>query len=245
MLLGHNSRADQEMPIGSFREVKIRDLGVEVEGELLEEHPKHKLIMAALAKGLLMWSIGFIPVKGRRPTADELKAHGDDLEFVWEEIELIEISLVTIGSNRQAIAALREMQSRYVRTELVDADYEEVLAKMVEVNDKLNSRLRSVRPLTRKSFDEHREKIMKVCSDFVVALDGALKALGDEVGGGEPEGDKPEGDKPAEGGNGNGGTPPPPPPPKKDTTAEALLNDATAQVKALFAGDGANPPEEV
>lgn len=232
MLLGHNSRADDEMPIGSFKDVKVKDNGLEVLGELMAEHPKFKLILAALERGLLMWSIGFIPVKGRRPTSDELRAYGEDLEFVWEEIELLEISLVTIGSNREALAHLREIQLSYAKRELVDAQFADILAEMAKMSASLSGVKRRTTPLTRAAAQEKVDAVMAHCSTFVQGLKTLLDELVAAAGAAEDpaEGDGKPGDgKPAAaGGAGNGGTPPPPPP-KKD--ALGLIDEALAQAR--------------
>ena len=57
-------------------------------------------------KFLNAFSVGFMPLKGHRPTPDEIKANPilADARFIFDEWELLEFSPVTVPANPEALA---------------------------------------------------------------------------------------------------------------------------------------------
>lgn len=176
MLLGHESDSSRELPIGKFHKLIIRDLGLEVEGTLLPEHPKYHAVRAAVEAGLMAWSIGFYPKVGRNATDEEKAAHGMDLEWVWEEIELLEVSLVSIGSNRNTFAALRAIQGREAIRDMSIAEYAMAIRQLIETRKRVEGLTRKM-TFSKRDAQQSVDTIMGLCNDFIVNLKNELNAL--------------------------------------------------------------------
>jgi phage head maturation protease len=52
------------------------------------------------------FSVGFIPLKGHRPTPDDIKKNPDlaEARFIYDEWELLEFSPVTVPANPEALS---------------------------------------------------------------------------------------------------------------------------------------------
>ncbi len=186
MLLGHDSNASRTLPIGRFERIAIKEEGLEVDGTMLKEHPQYAAVRAAVEAGLMMWSIGFIGKKGRQPYEEEVAKHGDGLQWVWEEVELLEISLVTIGSNRHTLAAMKALAARAARADLVDADMVEIMKSIRAMSAGAARQLKRAR-FGRKEMNAHIGTIMAAANTFVEALQTGLNAILDELPGDEED----------------------------------------------------------
>jgi HK97 family phage prohead protease len=134
MLLGHEHDASTELPIGKWDGVELGADGLRVEGPLLKEHRRYHEVRAAARDGLLALSIGFYPLKWRDATDEEQKEFGGAIRRVVEEVELLEVSLVSIGSNRDTLAELRSMavaESRRAHAQPVEGeDFARAIAEL-------------------------------------------------------------------------------------------------------------------
>lgn len=86
---------DQKRPIGFWHEITEDEHGLFVKGQLLLDLQGGREAYALLKAGIIdSMSIGFRPLKAKR--------HGKDAARVFEEVDLMEISLVTFAANTEA-----------------------------------------------------------------------------------------------------------------------------------------------
>lgn len=102
---------DPEDVIGRVTSLSVSDAGLEIEVEFaaVELNPKADRCLSLVKAGFLnAVSIGFIPVE----------SHSDGDAIIHDKIELLEISLVVVGSNSDALA-LRQLISISKRSALM------------------------------------------------------------------------------------------------------------------------------
>jgi HK97 family phage prohead protease len=111
MLLGHEYDASKVLPLGGMREVRAEKDGLWVEGEVSAAHPQADHVLGLAEEGLLAWSIGFMIPEGgvRDPNEEEIRTYGKGLKRVITEVEILEISLVSVPANRDTMARLRSL----------------------------------------------------------------------------------------------------------------------------------------
>ena len=104
-------------------------------------------------KFLNAFSVGFIPLKGHRPTPDEIKKAPElaDARFIYDEWELLEFSPVTVPANPEALATAVKSKSisisddlkkelhieiEVIESEEIEVKEEEILIPVVDITEK-------------------------------------------------------------------------------------------------------------
>lgn len=205
-------------PIGSFTELKV------VEGKGLRFKAKFaetdfaKEIFSLFKQGhLRAFSVSFIPKKVRDPNEAEMEKHGGKLKLVIEEVELLEISAVTVPANADSIASskgldpakfkgpdaiynfLTELKSSLTLSDIKKGLKDDVTAAQ-ELASQIKASVRSAIDLIDEG--EEPEKIFEVVKgmetwsdDLVKMLESISEQVPDEE---EEQEDEPEEEEPEE-----------------------------------------------
>lgn len=201
MLLGHENDASVELPVGDWHQVEIDNDGLKTEGKLLREHRRYEEVRAAAKRGLLALSIGFIPKAGHEPTDEEVKEMGKELRFVWDEVELLEVSLVSIPANRDTLAAMKQMAHDMARRDIDAAEWALLVRELKGLNDQVGKVRQASK---RRNWGPAVEALEVAANEFAhkfsTAIDALRKYLEENVGPaeGEPE-EEPPAEPPVEG----------------------------------------------
>jgi HK97 family phage prohead protease len=201
MLLGHESDASVELPIGDWRKkVEIQENGLYVEGELLPEHRRYTEVRAALSRKLLALSVGFIPHKGHEASDDEIAQYGAGLRFVWDETELLEVSPVSIPANRDTLAALKSMGLKDAEQTMSTAEWAQTVRELTALGQKTGALSKRMRQAENKNWGPLVENLKKSANDFARSFSEGMTALEtyleENVGPAEPAEDPDDGGEP-------------------------------------------------
>ena len=80
-------------------------IGIMSKGVVAQGVSKAEDVFSLMQQGILKTvSIGFVPVKGHQPTADDIKTNRDlkDINYVHDEVAMLEYSIVNVPSNPEA-----------------------------------------------------------------------------------------------------------------------------------------------
>jgi len=101
ILLAHDY---EQLPIGRSLEEKVVENGLQIKVQFAPTEEGIKLYGLYKDGFMRGFSIGYIPLEWRNPTAEEVQKYGPELQRVLTQVELLEISAVPVPANHAALA---------------------------------------------------------------------------------------------------------------------------------------------
>jgi len=97
---------DKNLPLGTVLSLRRKGESWVAKGKLAEQgtSPEIDSVWSLVSQGILKAiSIGFVNQEGRQPTKLDIKKFGKNVNYVISKFELIEFSIVAVGSNPNAL----------------------------------------------------------------------------------------------------------------------------------------------
>lgn len=156
ILLSHNQK---ELPIGKVKSIRKQGDNLIAKGVIAEgvrvADEAWQLIKNGFLKGI---SIGFSILEQRNPTPQDIKRFGKDIRRVISKYKLLEISVVSIPANQEALITgvksldlneedwIKDFEEEKELEEEIDKKEQtpEEIKKLIELNEKLEKELKEI-----------------------------------------------------------------------------------------------------